>query len=67
MGLQMSSFRKTGTTIVGAITQDCVILAADTRAASGTIVTEKDCEKIRYIGKYAHCCGAGTAADTSYT
>uniref|UniRef100_A0A2H8TGB6 Proteasome subunit beta type-7 n=1 Tax=Melanaphis sacchari TaxID=742174 RepID=A0A2H8TGB6_9HEMI len=64
MGLKMPSFRKTGTTIVGVTTRDCVILAADTRATSDTIVMEKNCEKIHYIGKYMHCCGAGTAADT---
>ncbi|CAH1707802.1 hypothetical protein AGLY_013381 [Aphis glycines] len=64
IGLKMPSFRKTGTTIVGVTTRDCVILAADTRATSDTIVMEKNCEKIHYIGKYMHCCGAGTAADT---
>jgi len=48
----MPSFRKTGTTIVGVTTRDCVILAADTRATSDTIVMEKNCEKIHYIGKY---------------
>jgi 20S proteasome alpha/beta subunit len=52
MGLKMPSFRKTGTTIVGVTTRDCVILAADTRATSDTIVMEKNCEKIHYIGKY---------------
>lgn len=52
MGLKMPSFRKTGTTIVGVTTKDCVILAADTRATSDTIVMEKNCEKIHYIGKY---------------
>ncbi|XP_050543719.1 proteasome subunit beta type-7 [Daktulosphaira vitifoliae] len=64
MGLKMPSFRKTGTTIVGVTTRDCVILAADTRATSDTIVMEKNCDKIHYIGKYMQCCGAGTAADT---
>lgn len=48
----MPSFRKTGTTIVGVTTRDCVILAADTRATSDTIVMEKNCQKIHYIGRY---------------
>jgi len=52
MGLKMPTSRKTGTTIVGVTTRDCVILAADTRATSDTIVMEKNCEKIHYIGKY---------------
>lgn len=52
IGLKVPTFRKTGTTIVGVTTRDCVILAADTRATSDTIVMEKNCEKIHYIGKY---------------
>jgi len=59
-----SSFRKTGTTIVGLIFQDGVILGADTRATEGPIVCDKNCEKIHYMAPNIYCCGAGTAADT---
>ena len=43
-----------------------VILAADTRATGGSIVVEKNCEKIHYVAPNIYCCGAGTAADTQF-
>ncbi|OMO81586.1 Peptidase T1A, proteasome beta-subunit [Corchorus olitorius] len=63
-GANPPSFRKTGTTIVGLIFQDGVILGADTRATAGSIVCDKNCEKIHYMAPNIYCCGAGTAADT---
>ncbi|KAL6139524.1 hypothetical protein ACLB2K_057828 [Fragaria x ananassa] len=63
-GVQLPPFTKTGTTIVGLIFQDGVILGADTRATSGSIVCDKNCEKIHYMAPNIYCCGAGTAADT---
>ena len=41
-------------------------MAADTRATGGSIVVEKNCEKIHYIAPNIYCCGAGTAADTEF-
>ncbi|KAJ6630500.1 Proteasome subunit beta type-7 [Pseudolycoriella hygida] len=58
---------KTGTTIVGIVFNDGVILGADTRATEGPIVASKNCEKIHYLAKNMYCCGAGTAADTEMT
>lgn len=58
---------KTGTTIVGVIFKDGVVLGADTRATNGPIVADKNCEKIHYIAPNIYCCGAGTAADTEFT
>lgn len=58
---------KTGTTIVGIIYKDGVILGADTRATEGPIVSDKNCSKIHYLAKNMYCCGAGTAADTEMT
>ena len=58
------SFTKTGTTIVGLIYEDGVVLGADTRSTAGTTVADKNCEKIHYIAPNIYCCGAGTAADT---
>lgn len=55
---------KTGTTIAGITYKDGIILGADTRATSGSIVADKNCEKIHYIAPNIYCCGAGTAADT---
>ncbi|KAL2903449.1 Proteasome subunit beta type-7-A [Bienertia sinuspersici] len=63
-GLKAPGFLKTGTTIVGLIFQDGVILGADTRATEGPIVADKNCEKIHYMAPNIYCCGAGTAADT---
>eukprot|EP00029_Vermamoeba_vermiformis_P002508 TRINITY_DN12884_c1_g1_i1.p1 TRINITY_DN12884_c1_g1~~TRINITY_DN12884_c1_g1_i1.p1 ORF type:complete len:267 (+),score=85.24 TRINITY_DN12884_c1_g1_i1:27-827(+) len=67
--LEQSGFKapkatKTGTTIVGLIYKDGIVLGADTRATEGSIVADKKCEKIHYIAPNIWCCGAGTAADT---
>jgi len=58
---------KTGTTIVGIVFKDGVVLGADTRATGGTEVADKNCEKIHYLAPNIYCCGAGTAADTEKT
>jgi len=57
----------TGTTIVGCIFKDGIVLGADTRATEGDIVADKNCEKIHFITESIRCCGAGTAADTEFT
>lgn len=66
-GLQLPKAYSTGTTIVGLIYKDGVVLGADTRATEDTIVADKNCEKIHYIAPNIYCCGAGTAADTEAT
>ena len=58
---------KTGTTIVGLVFKDGIVLGADTRATAGQVVADKNCQKIHYIAPNIYCCGAGTAADTDYT
>merc|ERR1712196_192029 len=62
--MKMPGFRKTGTTIVGCVYKDGVVLGADTRATGDTTVVDKNCEKIHKIADNIYCCGAGTAADT---
>ncbi|KAI3964331.1 hypothetical protein MKW92_051375, partial [Papaver armeniacum] len=57
-GVQLPSYRKTGTTIVGLVYKDGVVLGADTRATEGTIVCDKNCEKIHYMAPNIYCCGA---------
>jgi len=64
LGMKPPIMKKTGTTIVGLIYKDGVVLGADTRATEGPIVADKNCEKIHYIAPNIYCCGAGTAADT---
>ncbi|KAI0791374.1 20S proteasome subunit [Abortiporus biennis] len=66
-GLPLPKATSTGTTIVGCIYKDGVVLGADTRATEGPIVADKNCEKIHYITESIRCCGAGTAADTEFT
>jgi 20S proteasome subunit beta 2 len=64
---KLPSAWKTGTTIVGILFADGVVLGADTRATGGSEVVDKNCEKIHYIAPNIYCCGAGTAADTEKT
>lgn len=47
-----------------ALEQDGVVLGADTRSTAGSVVADKNCEKIHFIAPNVYCCGAGTAADT---
>lgn len=61
---QLPQAMKTGTTIVGVVYGDGVVLAADTRATAGNVVADKQCQKIHYMAPNIMCCGAGTAADT---
>merc|ERR1719263_1417213 len=58
---------KTGTTIVGVVYKDGIVLGADTRSTNDTTVADKNCERIHYIAPNIYCCGAGTAADTEKT
>lgn len=48
-GFKPPTTTKTGTTIVGIIYKDGVILGADTRATEGPIVSDKNCAKIHYL------------------
>ncbi|KAH7886645.1 nucleophile aminohydrolase [Phlebopus sp. FC_14] len=65
-GLPLPKATSTGTTIVGCLFKDGIVLGADTRATEGPIVADKNCEKIHYISESIRCCGAGTAADTEF-
>lgn len=56
----------TGTTICGVIFKDGVCIAADTRSTAGTVVADKNCEKIHYMAPNIYCSGAGTAADCDH-
>ncbi|KAK0731514.1 nucleophile aminohydrolase [Lasiosphaeris hirsuta] len=66
-GVPLPKATSTGTTIVGCIFEGGVVIAADTRATSGPIVADKNCEKLHYISPNIWCAGAGTAADTEFT
>ena len=45
-GLPLPKATSTGTTIVGCLFKDGVVLGADTRATGGEIVADKNCEKV---------------------
>jgi hypothetical protein len=45
----MPKATSTGTTIVGCLFKDGVVLGADTRATEGDIVADKNCEKVNTI------------------
>ncbi|KAH6637506.1 nucleophile aminohydrolase [Boeremia exigua] len=66
-GVPLPTATSTGTTIVGALFDGGVVIAADTRATSGPIVADKNCEKLHFIAPHIWCAGAGTAADTEFT
>ncbi|KAK4556252.1 proteasome core particle subunit beta 2 [Recurvomyces mirabilis] len=66
-GVPLPKATSTGTTIVGCLYDGGVVIAADTRATSGPIVADKNCEKLHYISPQIWCAGAGTAADTEFT
>lgn len=53
--------------LLGLPANSCKQIAADTRATSGPIVADKNCEKLHYIAPQIWCAGAGTAADTEFT
>lgn len=57
----------TGTTIVGVLFKDGVILGTDTRATGGPMVHDKNCQKLHYMAPNIYCAGAGTAADCDHT
>ena len=46
-GLPLPKATSTGTTIVGCLFRDGIVLGADTRATEGPIVADKNCEKVR--------------------
>ncbi len=46
-GVQVPTATSTGTTIVGCVFKDGIVLGADTRATGGPIVADKNCEKVR--------------------
>lgn len=54
---------KTGTTTIGIICKDAVILAADKRATAGHLIAFKDVEKVIEISKNMALTTAGTVSD----
>jgi len=59
--------RKTGTTIVGIVYKDGVIIGSDTKETCEDVVVNKNCNKIHYLAPNIYCCAAGTSADVNKT
>ncbi|MFH1511013.1 MAG: proteasome subunit beta, partial [Candidatus Woesearchaeota archaeon] len=57
---------KTGTTTVGIVCKDAVILAADRRATAGYLIAHKKTQKIHLLNDYIAVTMAGTASDAQY-
>lgn len=62
-----NSILKTGTTIVGIVCKDGVIMAADRKSTAGNIVMNKDSHKIRIVNEYLAFAGTGMVADIQRT
>jgi proteasome beta subunit len=54
-----NSILKTGTTILGIVCKDGVVMASDRKSTAGTIVMSKDSEKIKRINDYLLFAGTG--------
>jgi len=66
-GCKPPKVTKTGTTICAVVFKEGVVLGADTRSTGGSIVANKNCEKLHYMAPNIYCAGAGTAADCNKT
>lgn len=58
----MTDFVKTGTTTVGIVCKDCVVLAADTRATMGNFIADANVDKVLPISDSMAITIAGTAS-----
>lgn len=62
-GINMNEIRKTGTTTVGILTKDAVVLAADRRATAGNMIVDKEVRKVVKITDKLGITIAGHVAD----
>lgn len=62
-----NSILKTGTTIVGIICKDGVVMASDRQSTAGNIVMNKGSEKIKIVNDYLAFAGTGMVADIQRT
>ena len=54
---------KTGTTILGIVCRDGVVMAGDRRASMGNLIFHKDSEKVKLINDYLVYAGCGAATE----
>ncbi len=58
-----NSILKTGTTILGIVCKDGVVMAADRRASMGNLIFSKDSEKVLPLNDYLVFSGCGSAME----
>jgi len=58
-----NSILKTGTTILGIVCKDGVVMASDRQSTAGTIIMNKDSEKIKGVNNYLLFAGTGMVSD----
>lgn len=46
--------------------QDGVVLGSDTRATAGSVVADKNTQKLNRLADNVYCAGSGTAADIAH-
>ncbi|TKJ20386.1 MAG: proteasome subunit beta [Promethearchaeota archaeon Loki_b32] len=63
---QYEKMLQTGTTTVGIMIKDGVVVATDSQATAGTFVVSKQAQKLFEINKYTAATIAGGVADCSY-
>ena len=59
----METMLKTGTTTVGIVCKDGIVLAADRRAAAGSMIVDKRAEKVHLLGDNFACTIAGSVSE----
>ncbi len=59
----MEEMLKTGTTTVGIVCKEGVVLAADTRATAGTMIVDKQAEKVHILSDDFACTIAGSVSE----
>ncbi|MFX0076376.1 MAG: proteasome subunit beta [Candidatus Hermodarchaeota archaeon] len=63
---QIEKMLQTGTTTVGIIIKDGVVIATDSQATAGTVIASKQAQKLFEINKYTAATIAGGVADCQY-
>jgi len=58
-----NSILKTGTTILGIVCKDGIVMAADRQSTAGNMIMNKDSEKIKHVNDYVLFAGTGMVSD----
>jgi proteasome beta subunit len=63
LNMDNNDVMKTGTTTVGLVAKDCIILAADKRATAGSFIAGKNVDKILFVDEKMAITTAGSVSD----